>query len=1136
MSRAAHLHYPVASTSYHQPPSELGSRPTRAAVDRRQPLATSHPDFSHDIYIPESQEELNRVSIESRLLQPSGPTHYPQMRRPDLTSASSTFDTYDRIGREDDFASAPPTLATTVGRPSRTSNMPVASDRLDQLDADESLIPGVGRGVRSTVPSQTSYQERMRSLAQHRLESSPSKSPYRPGKYSSGYVGSQAAGHTPASSSHRPATTQSRPSAVPRQPHIESETESEGDSATDSGESDAINVRTATFNSTGNHRNFAATPAGHTATMTANFRQRPSLGQDTLDRIDFDIHTDTDGEHRSRRDAPNRRAPAQHQQQKQKQQQQQQQQQQHMRPRPDPTGPFASPRATNTFGMNAADYQQHLASRTLTSPALRTLIGDRSKSPDSPTPAPSIDGVLYAGKNNGRADTQRQHVHQQPRVARPSSVSAVSAFEDLARRLQRDVEVTRRAGDAGGEEMDDGSASNSGGSGFGPGSQASSARTRVEPEVAPNAAKAFDAARFNSHGYPAHPKAATGNDATSPWGVRLPDVTGLTSALGSPVKARDTVKHRPFDGAVGNQDARLEELVNLRCFVDGIQIELDRAGERILNLEQAQEQQSHEFQGLRSEMQTALKDVRASQPASSEEQLVQLILQKLQQSNTEQTQHNQNLHVQTTSSTSQATQADVPKPTPQAQPEIRETVAPQQDGRSRVEVVNRLYAELDKLRSAMEEQYRNATGLDRETDIPQPPPTRPQHAAYRHQDNFPAGRDPWDAIEALRLQVLSLADEVEGLNGLVLDHLVQPTPVERRSRRTRTSASRREERFYEEDAHPASDPVHPVRHSSARSSHPAYPRERVEVRTDPIDPDSDEHYHRRVSFGRQDHVEEYDRTLDAVAENIRIQRERQRRRNNPPPPPPPPPPPAVVETDLDENEISQLAETRASRATSLLSPHQHTHTPHLCTVCNSSTRSAERKASRRARLLQAERRREAVDLEESILLDALDPSTRHSAPRIGEDQLATLRIILQEHWDEFLHQRMLYGELADELKTMSPSMSKTKRRILAQHVLEAVELLELKADRICRLESVIGSSCTTGSGLDGESSKRDMRDQVVGDKIRKEAGSRQASTGSHTGSGSNRLKHAMESFERRSRSTATATTTGRNSPPTTLRL
>ncbi len=754
---------------------------------------------------------------------------------------------------------------------------------------------------------------------------------------------------------------QAQTSAIPRPAHVDSESESDGDSATDSGESEAINVHTATFNSTGNHRNFAATPAGHTATMTANFRQRPTLGQDTLDRIDFDIHTDTDGEHRPRRDVrakgssdqayTNNMPPS-----------RQQQQQQQARPRPDPSGPFASPRATNTFGMNAADYQQHLASRTLTSPALRTLIGDRSKSPDSPTPAPSIDGILHAGKSHGR-ETQRQ----QPRATRQSSVSAVSAFEDLARRLQRDVELTRRAGD-GNEEADDGNASNSGGSGFGPGSQASSARTRVEAEAAPNGGKTLNAAQFNTHGFPAHQK----TDTTSPWGVRLPDVTGLTSALGSPVKARDAVKHRPFDNAVGNQDARIEELVNLRCFVDGIQTELDRAGERILNLEQAQEQQSHDFQGLRSEMQSALKDVRSTQPAN-DEQLVQLILQKLQASSTERVQTQQR---QKTHKTSEAAETQTRATAPAR--ETREVPsAPQQDSRSQVEVVNRLYAELDQLRRVMEEQYRTAAGLHSEEREDARVQQQQQHAAYRHHDNFPSGRDPWEAIEALRLQVLSLADEVEGLNELVLDHLVPSQPKRRKS----SSAHRRVELDYE-DAHPASDPVHSARSLANR-------RARTDIRTDPIDIDSDDHYHRRVSFKhhRRHHTEEqddeYDRTIDAVAENLRQQRERQHQRQRE----------REVDLDVDENdEISQLADSRAARVSARLTSSHHRnnaysteHDAAICTVCSATLRSDKRKASRRARLLAAEQRREAVELEESILLE--------SPARLGERELSTLREI-----------------------------------------------------------------------------------------------------------------------------------------------
>ena len=345
--------------------------------------------------------------------------------------------------------------------------------------------------------------------------------------------------------------------------------------------------------------------------------------------------------------------------------------------------------------------------------------------------------------------------------------------------------------------------------------------------------------------------------------------------------------------------------------------------------------------------------------------------------------------------------------------------------------------------------------------------------------------------------------------------------------------SEREERYFE-DAHPASDPVHPVRLASVRSSTPVVPRERAEIRTDPIGPDSDDVYHRRVSFGRSarpaelDDDEEYDRTLDAVAENLRVQRERQQRRPHLP----------AVETDsMDEHEISQLADARAARASARVHA-RHTHDTLACTVCSARTRSHQRKASRRARLLQAEQRRDAIELEESLLLDALNncsSPTTHAGVRLGDEQLATLRLVLQEHWDEFLHQRMLYAELADELKGLSPSMSQTKRRILAQHVLEAVEALELKADRINRLEQLLEV---------GQGEKREHGPASPRGKVRKEPGSRHASTGAAStasAASQNRLKHALESLERSSKHTSTAsprltTATRSNSPPTTLRL
>jgi hypothetical protein len=786
-------------------------------------------------------------------------------------------------------------------------------------------------------------------------------------------------------------------------PRVDSASESDADSVSESGDSDANEAATHTYNSTGNHRNFAATPAGHTVTMTANLQQRPRLGQDTLDRIDFDMHTDTDTEHRGRRpqrpsaNLPQRSTAA-------------------SQGRP-ANASFASPRAaaTNTFGMNAADYQQHLASRTLTSPAIRTLIGDRSKSPDSPTPAPSIDGVLHAGKH--RSNEHHNSSRPQPRATRQASVSA---FEDLARQLQHDVELTRGANNRGrlAEDADDASASNSGGSGFGPGSHASSARTRVDSDNGRTRNKAFEPAHFNAQGFPAQQKTAAAADMTVPWGVRLPDVTGLTSALGSPVKGRDAVEHRPFDAAVGNQDARLDELAHLRGFVDGIQVELDRAGERILNLEQAHEQQSHDFQGLRSEMQSALNSVRASQP-HDDEQLVQRILRQLRVSPHEH-QHAAHGVVQDRQPQSAPAPAAVPSSEARAargvQADVRAPCVSPTREHSQVEVVNRLYAELEQLRTTMEEHYRSAAGLA--SDGGAQPSAREQ--VYQHRDHWPAGRDPWDAIEALRLQVLSLASEVERLSGVVASGARQ-----RHSRsdaaRYRFEAEHREASHHE--AHAASDPGETGRY--ARSSTP------------PRANSHSSHAHRRVSFGRSSPTrfaeegatsDDYDRTLDAVAENVRVQRERQRRRA----------------TVADDEEISQLASARAERASARVSG--GTHDAGRCSVCASTARSDRRRASRKARLLAAEQRRDAVQLEESVLL---------SAAKLTGEQEETLRTVLQEHWDEFVHQRMLYAELADELKAFDPAMSKPKRTLLAQHVLEAVEALEQKADRINRLEELL---------------------------------------------------------------------------------
>ncbi|PWZ02197.1 hypothetical protein BCV70DRAFT_198475 [Testicularia cyperi] len=1236
--------YPVASTSYQVPPREQLHRHANGAPIM---AARSH-DLPGDVYIPASDEERNRMGIESRLLQPNAPTYRPDELRGDATSASSVWDSYDLIGRED---RRPPTSrAPASALPARHAE-----------GFDESLIPGVGRGLRSDQVPQSSYHEQLRGLRQHtsHLTSSSHPSPYHPGKYRDGYGAARNHSSRPttaaSATARMPVTTSSARKAAPsatqmRHAQVDTASETEnGDSGTDSADSDDNCNEYGSVQSTGNHRNFAATEAGQTATMTGNFRPRPRLGEDTLNRIEFDLYTDTDSERRTR----SATAPA---------PRQTRQSDVKAAPCHDPLGPFASPRPANTFGMNAANYQQHLASRTLTSPALRTLIGDRSRSPDSPTPAPSVDGMLPPRKGIRRDEAisdkvqplqQGQAVRQAPLV-RDRSNSAVSSFADLARKLQRDVDLTRRGAEgaaavAPGTGNDDaeehGSQSNSGGSGFGPGSQASSARTRVEANQVRGVKPSTSSLHFNGHGYPSYAKPTARAVSPSPFAVRLPDITGLTSALCSPERGREGMQHRGFDEGVGSQKARLEELANLRSFVEGIQTELDRAGERIMNLEETQELQAHEVHDLRSEMQNVIRDVRTKQ-STSDSQLIEIVLERLEKqqrlSAEDRAQVNENAPQgpsQSTAATNTVQQESQSAAAPVAEPHyaaetktlasrIETALAPPQERQSapktNSETVDRLYSELNKLRAAMDEQFRNAAAaMDEQfrnaaatyTEAYEGQVKYPSAAEKANQATHPkAGaateaistRDPWEAIEALRLQVANLSHEVDSLNGMVYEQLCAPKErvgdAERPGERaqyfaaTSSAAHLRHEQAFErrdhrkpvfnshrrlrDDLHPASDPVFPTTQFAApmRSSTPP-PRHGGLAQNAGMET-------RHQQYDRPGYVEDddYDRTLNAVAENIRFQKAQQAQRRR-----------QQLEDELiraeeeaeqlrqqrreveqDEFEISQLAEARATRASARVARASELagqdHDAQVCSVCSSKLRSDKRKEARKSKMLKAEQRREAVEMEESILVDALEADPQQpAAHRFGQREIETLQRILQEHWDEFHHQRMLYSELADELKTLSPNMSRVKRRILADHVLEAVELLELKADRINRLEKVLAScqvpltstfpakqSAPTPpeerNGQQQPLSRRRTSDED--DENRKQAGSRLASrssvgtAASHiTGGSRNRLREAIDAHARHGGSPESArnpssrqshrksshTTQARtNSPPTTL--
>lgn len=114
--------------------------------------------------------------------------------------------------------------------------------------------------------------------------------------------------------------------------------------------------------------------------------------------------------------------------------------------------------------------------------------------------------------------------------------------------------------------------------------------------------------------------------------------------------------------------------------------------------------------------------------------------------------------------------------------------------------------------------------------------------------------------------------------------------------------------------------------------------------------------------------------------------------------------------------------------------------------------SAPSSSSRRDEIQASLRQREADEAAGQALLERLQRAP-HEAATLSAADLRRLEQLLALHEREFVHQKALYCELADELKDMEPSMDPTKRRILAEHVHESIDALEAEATRIHELHT-----------------------------------------------------------------------------------
>lgn len=125
---------------------------------------------------------------------------------------------------------------------------------------------------------------------------------------------------------------------------------------------------------------------------------------------------------------------------------------------------------------------------------------------------------------------------------------------------------------------------------------------------------------------------------------------------------------------------------------------------------------------------------------------------------------------------------------------------------------------------------------------------------------------------------------------------------------------------------------------------------------------------------------------------------------------------------------------------------------HICRVVADALGMAPKASgSRKAKIHASLRQREADDAARDALLRRLSHTPAPAS--LTATEIRVLERLFEQHRAEFLHQKTLYCELADELKDMEPTMNKTQRRILATHVHESIDALEAEATRVNELHA-----------------------------------------------------------------------------------
>lgn len=559
--------------------------------------------------------------------------------------------------------------------------------------------------------------------------------------------------------------------------------------------------------------------------------------------------------------------------------------------------------------------------------------------------------------------------------------------------------------------------------------------------------------------------------------LQLPeDVTGLTSALDSPVKSRLGVRHATLhpsigQGALGNRKIKLAEL---KEFVLGIEEELEITKERLEgvesrgvelrgDLDQMRREWRHESVAANGRTARAEEDRHYADKISAMSHHITTLSQDLRsyRAAVEDIQH--------------AKLAGQQRQTRQ-KPITTQHIEPKKDGHRD----SGPYSDAEAEYRQLQEQV-----LRLEDEV-----KRLQLVVEGQNDSEEEAAE--DAVSAARTKVADHrhlgAQHLSSRNGQspALGHATHSSPARAESQPRRLTfadqsgppAGSRRGRT----SHPSSDERRFVNDSQhAHFPHPAPSIKATTMRQTTVASEDDEgNETTRPSSAHSDRrPRSRARSSDKYAQNEDEDVTQ-----------------AQIRVDQTTRSVFESDKPTAHKGASTQRAWNFEHDAKDCTVCLARSRKETHRAGRRQRVMDSIRQQEGsiTANEEDLLLSLLQSST---VPQpLNSAQTSLLERLIKQHIDEFLHARMLYAELADELKKLHPEdegMTSEKRKILVEHVLESVEELEARCGRIeglKRLRSAIsvkgrssppttdgtgGVRSTSGNPLLGGKSKRVSR-------------------------------------------------------------